>query len=71
MNKIFRKPAERTIQEIRDAVAARLKQPERKIQTSISLSKSLLAWARDQAAAEGRTLSNWLDQLIRNKRGGV
>ncbi len=52
-------------------MAARLKQPERKIQTSISLSKSLLAWARDQAAAEGRTLSNWLDQLIRNKRGGV
>lgn len=38
-----------------------------KAQTSISLRKDLLDQAKDQATAEGRSLSNWIEQILRDK----
>jgi hypothetical protein len=38
-----------------------------KAQTSISLRNDLLQRARGSAAEEGRTFSNWLEQLLRAK----
>jgi hypothetical protein len=40
-----------------------------KTQTSISLRKDLLDWARTKADSDGRSLSNWIEQLIRNQCG--
>ena len=40
-----------------------------KTQTSINLSEDLLEQARDVAQADGRSLSNWLEQLIRKALG--
>jgi hypothetical protein len=40
-----------------------------KTQTSISLRKDLLDWARDKADSDGRSLSNWIEQLIRSQSG--
>jgi hypothetical protein len=51
--------------------ARKTKQGQRapgKTQTSISLSISLLEWARGKAAADSRSLSNWIEQLIRSKQ---
>jgi hypothetical protein len=39
-----------------------------KTQTSISLRVSLLNWAREKADADGRSLSNWIEQMILSKR---
>ena len=38
-----------------------------KTQTSISLRKDLLDWARAKAESDGRSLSNWIEQLIRSQ----
>jgi len=38
-----------------------------KAQTSISLRNDLLQRARESAAEEGRTFSNWLEQMLRAK----
>ncbi len=38
-----------------------------KTQTSITLSEDLLEKARVVAAQDGRSLSNWLEQLIRKR----
>ena len=40
-----------------------------KTQTSISLRKDLLDWARVKAESDGRSLSNWIEQLIRIQMG--
>jgi hypothetical protein len=40
------------------------KRAENKTQTTLSLRKDVLAWARKQAAADGRSLSNWLERLL-------
>ena len=36
-----------------------------KTQTSITLNEDLLARAKEAAAKDGRSLSNWLEQLVR------
>jgi len=38
-----------------------------KTQTSISLRGDVLEWARVEAGKDGRSLSNWVEQLIRSK----
>jgi len=38
-----------------------------KTQTSISLRRDLLDWARAEAQKDGRSLSNWVEQMIRSK----
>jgi hypothetical protein len=40
---------------------------ENKTQTSVSLSADLLEKARAQAESEGRTFSNWLEQMLKEK----
>ena len=40
---------------------------DNKTQTSISLRADLLAMAKEAAAKEGRSLSNWLEQELRRK----
>jgi hypothetical protein len=40
---------------------------ENKTQTSISLRLDLLSAAQEAAADEGRTFSNWLEQLLKEK----
>jgi hypothetical protein len=40
------------------------KRAANKTQTTLSLRKDVLAWAREQAAADGRSLSNWLERLL-------
>jgi len=44
---------------------------ENKTQTSISLRLDLLQAAQDAAAREGRTFSNWLEQMLKDKFPGV
>jgi hypothetical protein len=44
---------------------------ENKTQTSISLRLDLLRAAQDAAAVEGRTFSNWLEQLLKDKFPGA
>lgn len=44
---------------------------DNKTQTSISLRLDLLRAAQDAAADEGRTFSNWLEQLLKDKFPGV
>lgn len=44
---------------------------ENKTQTSISLRLDLLSAAQQAAAGEGRTFSNWLEQLLKDKFPGV
>jgi hypothetical protein len=44
-----------------------MKRGEGKTQTSISLREDLLAKAKEEAASEGRTLSNWIEQMLREK----
>lgn len=41
--------------------------PPTKTQTSISLRADLLEAAKAQAESEGRTFSNWLEQLLKAK----
>jgi predicted HicB family RNase H-like nuclease len=36
-----------------------------KTQTSITLSEELLARAKEAAARDGRSLSNWLEQIVK------
>jgi len=51
--------------------AKKLRKPQRapgKTQTSISMSVSFMEWAWGKAASEGRSLSNWIEQLIRGLR---
>lgn len=38
-----------------------------KTQTSVSMRSDLLEQARAAAEAEGRTLSNWIEQMLREK----
>lgn len=44
---------------------------ENKTQTSISLRLDLLRAAQDAASAQGRTFSNWLEQILKDKFPGV
>jgi hypothetical protein len=44
---------------------------ENKTQTSISLRLDLLQAAQNAAAHEGRTFSNWLEQVLKDKFPGV
>jgi hypothetical protein len=51
-------------------MTAKIRQGRRapgKTQTSISLRLDLLDWARAEAQKDGRSLSNWIEQLIRSK----
>jgi hypothetical protein len=62
-------PAKKIVKASKSAKSATKSQraPD-KTQTSISLSVSSLEWARAQADSDGRSLSNWIEQLIRSKR---
>jgi hypothetical protein len=40
------------------------KRAENKTQTTLSLRKDVLAWARAKAAADDRSLSNWLERHL-------
>jgi hypothetical protein len=44
---------------------------DNKTQTSISLRRDLLGAAQDAATGEGRTFSNWLEQILKDKFPGV
>ena len=44
---------------------------DNKTQTSISLRLDLLRAAQDAASTEGRTFSNWLEQLLKDKFPGA
>ena len=43
------------------------KRADGKAQTSISMREDLMERARAEAAKDGRSLSNWLEQLLREK----
>lgn len=43
------------------------KRADGKTQTSISLREDILERAKKQADAEGRSLSNWLEQMLKEK----
>ena len=45
------------------------KRAENKTQTTLSLRKDVLAWARQKAADDGRSLSNWLERLLITQHG--
>lgn len=62
--KTAKKPSKTT----KPAIPAVPQRGQGKRQTSISLSESSLSRAREKAAEDGRSLSNWLEQLIRNQR---
>jgi hypothetical protein len=40
-------------------------------QTSITMNKELLAKCKAAAQAEGRSLSNWLEQLVKRSQAGT
>ncbi len=43
------------------------KRAEGKTQTSISMREDLILRAREEAARDGRSLSNWIEQLLKER----
>lgn len=43
------------------------KRADGKSQTSLSMREDLMNRAREEAAKEGRTLSNWIEQMLKEK----
>jgi hypothetical protein len=63
-----KKSAKKTVAASKPAKTRQGQRAPGKTQTSISLSESILNWARGKADADGRSLSNWIEQEIRSKR---
>jgi hypothetical protein len=49
------------------AASRHMKRADGKAQTSISMREDLLDQARHAAEAEGRSLSNWIEQMLKEK----